>query len=140
MYIFFSFSVFGILHILRRLKCSVLRIFPPYAFKERTILESEMKWNSACQLPFTVTDSCATHLDATRRNTCLNFGICLKEHFKKTNVYTHTHKSASLLTAFDKLIVRHCPFSGVNPAVGSSILFCYDCCPQEMHNLGFLLR
>lgn len=71
-----------------------LKNFPPYTFKE-VILESEMKWNSACQLPFTMTDSCATHLDATRRNTCLNFGICLKEHFKKTNVYTHTQVSES---------------------------------------------
>lgn len=139
MYIFFFFLCFRYPTYLKTLKMQRLKNFPPYTFKE-VILESEMKWNSACQLPFTMTDSCATHLDATRRNTCLNFGICLKEHFKKTNVYTHTHKSASLLTAFDKLIVRHCPFSGVNPAVGSSILFCYDCCPQEMHNLGFLLR
>lgn len=86
----FSVSLFKYLFFL---KCSILRILHTTAFKERTILESEMKWNAACRLPFTVTDSRVTRVDATRRNTCLNFGICLKEHFKRTNVYTRAHTS-----------------------------------------------
>ena len=47
---------------------------------------------------------------------------------------------ARLLTALDKMRVKHLSISDRNLATGSSILLGCNCRPQEMHYRGLLLR
>lgn len=50
------------------------------------------------------------------------------------------NQRARLLTALDKMRVKHLSISDRNLAAGSSILFGYNCRPREMHFGELLLR
>lgn len=50
------------------------------------------------------------------------------------------NQRARLLTALDKMRVKHLSISDRNLATGSSILFGYNCRPREMHFGELLLR
>lgn len=69
------------------------------------------------------------------------FACALKRHTSENEKDGFEIKiTILLLTAFDKMVMRHSFISGCSLATGFSILFCYNCHAQKMHYLEPFLR
>lgn len=69
------------------------------------------------------------------------FCICNeKTHLRKQKGSFKSKITILLLTAFDKMVMRHSFISGCSLATGFSILLCYSCHAQKMHYLKPFLR
>lgn len=68
------------------------------------------------------------------------FCICIWKDTPRNTDSLEIKITILLLTAFDKMVMRHSFISGCSLATGFSILFCYNCHAQKMHYLEPFLR
>jgi len=96
---------------------------------------------SACVFTCKVTTPLSDyHLDIMQHLPS-TFCICIeKTHLRKQKDSFKIKITILLLTAFDKMVMRHSFISGCSLATGFSILFCYNCHAQKMHYLEPFLR